>query len=112
VTLDVGGAALTILPRRAPVGESGPIRGRTLAVYPAAPTDGPEQCPDNAERLRSLLPDGQREIFPGTVEPGARTAMAVLDLGQDEALAIGCALGLTEILFWDGRRAQILPCAS
>lgn len=87
---------VTILPRRAPVGNSGPLRGRTLAIVPGTlpPT--------------SLDPDRPR--FSATIEPGAQAAIALLDLDERAAAALGRSLGLAEILFWDGRRAQLLPC--
>lgn len=44
------------------------------------------------------------------MEPGATVAQAVLDFTAVEAAALGRTLGLAEILFWDGRRAQVLPC--
>jgi hypothetical protein len=51
-----------------------------------------------------------RPSFAATVEPGARPALAVPDLAETEAADLGRALGLAEILFWDGRRAHLLPC--
>ena len=90
-TVLIEGARVTILPRRAPVGNSGPIRGRSLAIYPGEPTE---------------------EQLPATIEPGATPGFAILDLAEREATAIGRTLGLAEILFWDGRRASLLPCNS
>jgi hypothetical protein len=90
-TLWIDGARLTILPRRAPVGNSGPIRGRTLAIYPGTPT---------------------QDQFPAIIEPGGISGFAILDLDEGEAAKLGRTLGLTEILFWDGRRASLLPCAA
>jgi hypothetical protein len=90
-TVLIDGAAVTILPRRAPVGNSAPIRGRTLAIYVGEPA--PEQ-------------------LPATVEPGGVPAFAILDLDAAEATSIGRGLGLAEILFWDGRRASLLPCTA
>ena len=95
-TVVIDAAPVTILPRRAPVGNSGPIRGRTLAIFPGAPP------PTLADRPDATL--------SATVEPGAHPAFAVLDLGEREAADLGRALGLGEILFWDGRRAHLLPC--
>jgi hypothetical protein len=98
-TVLIDGAPVTILPRRAPVGNSGPIRGRTLAIFPAS-VDAPT----------TTLPGNAIDRCPATLEPGGRPGFAVLDLAEAEALAAGRALGLDEILFWDGRRAQILAC--
>ncbi|HZO30607.1 MAG TPA: hypothetical protein VFH48_31945 [Chloroflexota bacterium] len=92
------GAPVTILPRRAPVGNSGPIRGRTVAVFPGAPP--------------LTTPAPPRAMLPASVEPGDQAAFAILDLGEQEAADHGRALGLAEILFWDGRRARLLPCAT
>jgi hypothetical protein len=95
-TVQIDGAAVTILPRRAPVGHSGPIRGRSLAVFPGRP-------PANfADR-----PGG---VLPAAVEPKGQPASAILDLSEGEALALGRAAGITQILYWDGRRAQVLDC--
>lgn len=94
VLLDDG--PVTILPKRAPVGNSGPIRGHTLTIVPGTPPPA------------SL--DSGRPHFSSTIEPGAQPAYALLDLDEGDAAALGRSLGLVEILFWDGRRAQLLPC--
>ncbi|MFN8635530.1 MAG: hypothetical protein U0893_16915 [Chloroflexota bacterium] len=90
------GAPVTILPKRAPVGSSEPIRGRTLAVFPDVPSGPP--------------PPELRVAHTATVEPGGRPARAVLDLTEAQARRTGAALGLESVLFWDGRRAQLLDC--
>jgi hypothetical protein len=97
-TVLIDGAPVTILPRRAPVGNGGPIRGRTLAIYPGDPP------PQLSERRDAVL--------AATVEPGAELGFAVLDLSEGEAATLGRSLGLAEILFWDGRRARLLSCTS
>lgn len=89
------GGAVTLLPKRAPVGNSSLIRGRTLAVF-ATPTP----------------PPGLAGWYVATVEPGGRAGFAAADLAEDEALALARALGLEEILFWDGRRARLLAVTS
>lgn len=89
---------VTILPRRAPVGNSGPIRGHTVAVFPGA-VETPASPP-------------RQTLLQASVEPGDHAAFAVLDVSEDEATDLGKALGLTEILFWDGRRARLLPCGT
>jgi hypothetical protein len=94
-TVQFEDGSVTILPRRAPVGNSGPIRGRPLAVFPT--TD------------RSVVPP-DAAISSATIEPGGHPGLAVPDLTEAEALTIGAALGLAEILFWDGRRASVLAC--
>ena len=101
-TVLIDDVPVTILPRRAPVGNSGPIRGRTLAVFPVAEGEG---------RAASEALEG-RPVLTATVEPGALPAFALLDLGEDEAATLGRSLGLAEILFWDGRRAHLLPCGA
>ena len=105
---------MTILPRRAPVGNSGPIRGRTLAVFPY-PGDFDGSVSDAVLEVSRLLqealpPDRWHEGFLARVEPGNRPAQTVTDVTADEAAAAGTKLGLAEILFWDGRRAHLLPC--
>ena len=95
-TVLIDGAPVTLMPKRAPVGNSGPIRGRALAIFSGAPP-------------AALLEQGGA-IFSATVEPGRQPAFAVPDLGEPKARDLGRRLGLTEILFWDGRRARLLPC--
>ena len=85
-------AAVTLLPMRAPVGNSGPIRGRTLTVFPA-----PAAPPDLVG------------VFAARVEPGGRAGFAVADLAEADALAMARTLDLSEFLFWDGRRARVVP---
>ena len=101
-TVWIDGVPVTILPRRAPVGNSGPIRGRTLAIFPAPA--------DSAPSLSAVLPAHASDRFTATLEPGTRPAVAVADLAEAAALTAGRALGLDEILYWDGRRAQVLAC--
>ena len=113
-TVWIEGAPVTILPRRAPVGTSGPIRGRTLAVFPY-PGDFDGSVSDAVLEISRLLqealpPDRWHEGFLARVEPGNRPAQTVTDVTADEAAAAGTKLGLAEILFWDGRRAHLLPC--
>ena len=100
-TVQLPDGPVTILPKRAPVGNSGPIRGRTLAILAA---------PSAASELHAALTEHGAECFSAVLEPGARSAVAVANLAEADALAIGRALGLGEILFWDGRRAQVLAC--
>jgi hypothetical protein len=94
-TVWVEGGPVTILPKRAPVGNSGPIRGRTLAIFPTTDRAG-------------LPPD--IVVLSATLEPGSQPGLAVPDLLESEARAMCAALGVTAILFWDGRRARILAC--
>jgi len=97
-TIQFEDGPVTILPRRAPVGNSGPIRGHTLAVFPSPAT------------LPASLPEGRHPGVPGRIEPGDQPAHALLGLTEAEAVAVAQTLGLDAILFWDGRRAQILAC--
>ena len=101
-TVWIDGASVTILPRRAPVGNSSPIRGHTLAIFPVAAEVEPA--------LVSALPEHAADRFAATVEPDARPALAVADLTETAALAAAREVGLDEILYWDGRRAQIVAC--
>ena len=100
-TVQLADGPVTILPKRAPVGNSGPIRGRTLAVL---------ATPSAAMELHVALTEHGAECFTAVLAPGARPAVAVANLAEADALAIGRALGLVEILFWDGRRAHVLAC--
>lgn len=112
-TLEIDGATLTLLPRRAPVGNSGPIRGRALTVIPlvreqaggpAVPTGGAA-----IDRVRAMLPRPDAPILPAVLQPGDGPGVAVFDLAPGEAVALGRALGAASVLHWDGRRAQALP---
>jgi hypothetical protein len=96
-TVIIDGGSVTLMPKRAPVGSSGPIRGHSLAIFAGQPP---------ASQLAGA--DGP---FQATVEPGAQPGFAILDLDEAKAAALGRTLGLAKILFWDGRRAQVVPCA-
>jgi hypothetical protein len=93
---------VTLLPRRAPLGHSSLIRGRTLAVVALAGTTWDEGA--------ARLPDGMR-AFHATILPGERPAIAVTDLTEAEAIGLGQTLGADEILYWDGRRGRMVACA-
>jgi hypothetical protein len=86
------------MPRRAPVGSSSPIRGRSLAIFASQPP-------------ASLLTRSPRPL-QATVEPGTQVGFAIVDLDEHDAAALGRTLGLAEILFWDGRRARLMPCGA
>ena len=116
-TLELGGAPLTLLPRRAPVGNSGPVRGRPLTVLPlncplAVPLDGGPadlSAGSERERLLAVLPRPDAALLPAVLQPGDTPGVALFDLTTDEALAVGQALGVAAFLHWDGRRAVVLP---
>jgi len=95
-TVSIDGASVTILPRRAPVGASGAIRGRPLAIFASA-------------RPPAFAPEPNAPL-DAIVEPGG-TGFAVLDLSEVEAAALARSLALAEFLYWDGRRAAMLSCA-
>jgi hypothetical protein len=92
------GGPVTLLPRRAPIGNSGPIRGRTLTVLPQPAMDAATSLPSDADR------------FDASIQPGDVPALAVADLDEDAAVRLGRALGLTEVFYWDGRRGRLLAC--
>lgn len=79
-----------------------------MAVFDIAGGSGSINASSKA--LLAALPDGDRELYVATVEPARRSAIAVLDLTEAEALSVARALCLDEILFWDGRRARMLAC--
>jgi hypothetical protein len=117
--LDLEGAAVTVLPRRAPVGNSGPLRGRPLTVFPlggaaagppaGAGTEAGAAVVERIARVRAALPRTDAEIVPAVLQPGDVASVAVFDLLPDEALAVGLALAVASLLHWDGRRARVLP---
>jgi hypothetical protein len=121
--LELDGAVVTLLPRRAPVGNSGPIRGRPLTVFPlgrpaagaavgphaAASPDAGAGVDERVARVRAALPRPDAEIVPAVLQPGDVAGVAVFDLLPGEALAAGRALAVASLLHWDGRRAQVLP---
>ena len=113
VLLDDG--PVTILPKRAPVGNSGPIRGHTLAVFPLADGAAPAtvDVPGDVAAVpgdTADVPVQRPRTFQATIEPSAQPAFALLDLDERDAVALGRSLGLAVILFWDGRRAGLLSC--
>ena len=88
-TVVIHGGSVTLLPRRAPV-------GRSLAIFAGQPP-------------APLLARSPRP-FRATIEPGTQPGFAIVDLDEHDAAALGQTLGLAEILFWDGRRARLVPC--
>lgn len=104
-TVELDGSTVTLLPRRAPVGNSTLIRGRALTVFPlGAGADSDE----NTRLLRAVLPRPDAEICPALMQPGDLSGVAVFDLTADEALAVSSTLTIPSVLHWDGRRAQLL----
>ncbi len=97
-TLELDGAPVTLLPRRAPVGNSGPIRGRSLTVFPChnRGPDAPHDADGLRAHVRAALPRPDAVLVPAVVQPG-------------EALAAGRTLNVAALLHWDGRRAALLP---
>jgi hypothetical protein len=87
--VELDGGPVTILPRRAPIGNSAPIRGRSLTVVPGS---------------------SEREGYPAILDPGTVPAVGLLGLTEGRAIELGRALELAEVLFWDGRRAAMLDC--
>jgi hypothetical protein len=110
VTITVEGERVSLIPKRAPVGNSRPIRGRTLAIVDLPSGAGPRA--DRVEMFRSAFPSGNLDCYSATIEPDHQGAIAVCDVTRDEALTAGRRLGMTEILFWDGRRAALLSCSA
>jgi hypothetical protein len=100
-TIIIDGGSVTVLPKRAPVGNSGPIRGRSLTIFPTPPA--------TESALAAALPARHLEMHLATLAPGGDSALAVRDLTQAEATAVGQSLGLAGLLYWDGRRAHVLP---
>jgi hypothetical protein len=92
---------LTLLPKRAPLGNSAPIRGRTLAVMALAGTTW--------DAATARLPD-DAHAFRASILPGEQPAIAVTDLTEDTAIGLGQTLNADEILFWDGRRGRMVAC--
>lgn len=109
VTVTFEDGTVTLLPRRAPVGNSGPIRGETLAALPLIGS----QLSEMADRLTVFL--GRPVVHaPATLSIGAgdgQPGIAVLGLTEAEAERIGATIGLEFVFFWDGRRASVLACA-
>ncbi|MGE3272387.1 MAG: hypothetical protein AB7P40_26805 [Chloroflexota bacterium] len=93
---------VTLLPRRAPVGNSAPIRGVTLAVFPV---------PDGSLLALNLGPSSRSAPrFCAVTEPDTVPATAILGLSEAEAVQAASALGFGRVFFWDGRRASLLDC--
>jgi len=92
---------VTLLPRRAPIGNSAPIRGRPLAVMPVGDVEH--------QGVLSVL-SADQEPYPALVLPGEAPAIALLDLNEADAVNLGRALGQHEIFYWDGRRGRKVGC--
>ena len=106
VTFDDG--TVTLLPRRAPVGNSAPIRGATLVALPLMG----ETPAAVADHLTTLL--GRPVVHAPAVlsigEADRQPGIAVLGLTEAEAERVGATIGLESVFFWDGRRASVLAC--
>jgi hypothetical protein len=109
VTVAFEDGTVTLLLRRAPVGNSAPIRGETLAAFPL----GHRTYDALAEQITRVagrpLPPVPAVLDSG--EAGEQPSLAVLGLTEAEARDIGVALGLAAVFYWDGRRAGHLTCA-
>lgn len=109
VTVTFADGTVTLLPRRAPVGNSAPIRGETLAAFPL----GHRTHDALAEQITRVagrpLPHAPAMLDIG--EDGEQPGLAILGPTEAEATNVGVALGLAAIFFWDGRRAGRLTCA-
>ena len=90
---------LTLLPKRAPLGNSAPISGAGRA--------GIGQ--HRVGRGQGATP-GRCAGIAHVDLPGKQPAIAVIDLTEDAAMSLGRTLGLGEILFWDGRRGRMVAC--
>jgi hypothetical protein len=92
------GGPVTLLPKRAPIGNSAPIRGRSLTVLPLPPSGVEPPVPSGAERLDAWI------------QPGDRPAIAFADLAEDAAVNLGRTAGVDEVFYWDGRRGRLVAC--
>jgi hypothetical protein len=100
VVVRLPGGPVTLLPKRAPIGNSALLRGRALAVLAA----GGSQI-----QAATRLPD-HAESFDATFLPGQTPGTAILDIAEADAVNLGRALALPEILYWDGRRGRMVGC--
>ncbi len=117
---------VTLLHKRAPVGASGPIRGRRLAIVTAYnPSHArPSEAWNVAanERLRAEI--GRRNLAwheavgyersidakEGTPRHG-EPSFAVLDVDVAVGVELGHLFDQAAIFYWDGRRGSVVPCA-
>lgn len=109
---------VTLLVRRAPLGNSGPIRDRRLAIVTAY-NPGYERPDDAAnraanERLRAEI---ERRGWAWCEATGysperdhREPSFAIFDVSDDEAVEIGRQFGQAAIFAWDGRRGRIAWC--
>ena len=106
VTFDDG--TVTLLPRRAPVGNSAPIRGETLAVFPLMG----DALSSVADQFTTFLgrPVAHALAVLSIGDADGQPGIAVLGLTEAEAKSFGATIGVASVLFWDGRRASVLAC--
>ena len=110
---------VTLLVRRAPVGNSGPIRDRRLAIVTAYNPghERPGAAANRAanEQLRAEIERRGWVWYPALgyspERDHAEPSFAILDVGEDDAVEIGRQFGQTAVLVWDGRRARVVWCA-
>ena len=112
------GGTVTLMVRRAPLGNSGPIRDRRLAIV-TAHNPGHERPGDEAnraanERLRAEI---ERREWTWCAAVGyspernhEEPSFAVLDVREDEVLELARQFRQRAIFVWDGRRGRLAWC--
>ena len=109
VTVAFEDGTVTLLPRRAPVGNSAPIRGVSLAAFPLMGVT----LADVAGQIAAILGRPTHHV-PAMLSAGqvdSQPGIVILGLTATEAEHVGATVGLKSVFFWDGRRAGILACS-
>ena len=110
---------VTLLVRRAPLGNSAPIRDRRLAIVTAYNPghERPGEAANRAanERLRVEVERRGWAWYPAIGYSPERDhtepSFAVLDVGEDEATELGRQFGQAAVFVWDGRRGRLAWCS-
>lgn len=117
VTVQTPDGRVILLSRRAPLGASNWIRGRTLAVVPVPPSAPPGAALTGSaptgvapEWLVAALGGCPAPVLAARAGPEERPALAVVGLDERAAVRLGRALGLDVVFYWDGRRARLVAC--
>ena len=109
---------VTLMVRRAPLGNSGPIRDRRLAIVtaynPGHARPGDEANRAANERLRAEI-EARGWAWYGALgyspeRDHEEPSFAVLDVSEDDTLELAHRFGHRAIFVWDGRRGRLAWC--
>ena len=111
---------VTLLVRRAPLGNREPIRDRRLAIVtaynPGCERPGAAENRAANERLRAEIErrgwEWHAAVGYSPERDHEEPSFAVMDIGEDAAVELGRQFGQAAVFTWDGRRGRLAWCDS